>query len=88
MYGVLVDTATGSEAAMLSGHLRRRGIETRPFFLGMHEQPALRRLGLFTGESYPVAEHLAKQGLYLPSGPDLADRDLERVAACIGEFLT
>ena len=50
-----------------------RGVETRPFFLGMHEQPALHRLGLFAGESYPVAERIARQGLYLPSGLTLTD---------------
>jgi len=32
-----------------------------------HEQPVLRDRGLFAGERYPVAEDIARQGLYLPS---------------------
>ena len=48
--------------------LKRRGIETRPFFLGLHEQPIFHRRGLFLHERYPIAERIARQGLYLPSG--------------------
>jgi perosamine synthetase len=51
----------------------------------MHEQPALRRLGLFAGERYPVAERLARRGLYLPSGLALTDEQIERVAAAVRE---
>ena len=73
MYGVVLAEESGMDAEELSGRLRERGVETRPFFLGMHEQPALHRLGLFAGESYPVAERIARQGLYLPSGLTLTD---------------
>jgi perosamine synthetase len=45
----------------------------------MHEQPVLHERGLFAGESYPVAERIARQGLYLPSGLALDECQLERV---------
>ena len=63
-------------AAIRPKELEARGVETRPFFLGMHEQPAFHRQGLFLDERYPVAETLARQGLYLPSGLALTDEQL------------
>jgi perosamine synthetase len=88
MYGLLVDETTGLDAVQLADRLRERGVDTRPFFLGMHEQPALHELGLFRGESYPVAERLARQGLYLPSGLALTDEQVERVCAAVREALS
>jgi perosamine synthetase len=87
MYGLLVDETTGLDAVQLADRLRERGVDTRPFFLGMHEQPALHELGLFRGESYPVAERLARQGLYLPSGLALTDEQVERVCAAVRDAL-
>jgi perosamine synthetase len=74
-------------AFRLSAALRRLGIETRPFFLGMHEQPVFLERGLFRGEAYPVAERIARQGLYLPSGLGLTEGDVERVCAAVREAL-
>jgi perosamine synthetase len=87
MYGLVLDEATGLDAVAFAGRLRERGVDTRPFFLGMHEQPALHDLGLFRGESYPVAERLARQGLYLPSGLALTDEQVDRVCAAVREAL-
>ena len=87
MYGLLVDEGTGLDATALAERLGERGIETRPFFLGMHEEPALHRLGLFSDERYPVAERLARQGLYLPSGLALTDEQVETVCAAVAESL-
>jgi perosamine synthetase len=88
MYGIVVDEVTGLDASALAERLRELGVETRPFFIGMHEQPALHRLGLFRDERYPVAERLARQGLYLPSGLALTDEQLERVCAAVREVLS
>ncbi|MBV9579254.1 MAG: DegT/DnrJ/EryC1/StrS family aminotransferase [Chloroflexi bacterium] len=87
MYGLLVSESTGLDAAELARRLRARGIETRPFFLGMHEQPALRERGLFAGESYPVTERLARQGLYLPSSLGLEEADIDRICEAVREVL-
>jgi perosamine synthetase len=53
----------------------------------MHEQPVYLERGLFTGEKYPVAENLARQGLYLPSGLSLTQNQLEEVCKVVGEVL-
>jgi perosamine synthetase len=88
MYGVVLDESTGLDAAEFGRRLREHGIDTRPFFLGMHEQPALHNLELFQGESYPVAERIARQGLYLPSGLALTEGQLEQVCQAVWECLT
>src|SRR5438270_6521115 len=87
MYGLLIREATGLDAAGLAQRLKERGIETRPFFLGMHEQPVMRERGLFVGESYPVTERLARQGLYLPSGLALEDSQIARICETVREAL-
>ena len=60
----------------------------RPFFLGMHEQPVFHQRGLFLDERYPVAETLARQGLYLPSGLALTEEQLTRVCEAVREVLS
>src|SRR5207247_11188270 len=49
MYGLVLNDDAGFDATELADRLKRLGVETRPFFLGMHEQPVLRERGLFDG---------------------------------------
>ncbi|MFZ5877795.1 MAG: DegT/DnrJ/EryC1/StrS family aminotransferase [Chloroflexota bacterium] len=88
MYGLVLDEAAGMDAAEFARRLAEKGIMTRPFFLGMHEQPAFHAMGLFQGERYPVAERIARQGLYLPSGMTLSQAQIERVCQAIHEVLS
>ena len=84
MYGLVLDPeVTGLDARTFAQRLAERGVETRPFFLGMHEQPVFLDKGLFRGERYPVAERLARQGLYLPSGLRLTECQLEQVCTAV-----
>jgi perosamine synthetase len=87
MYGVVLRDDTGLDAAGFAQRLKDRGIETRPFFFGMHEQPVLRERGLFEGESYPVAERIARQGLYLPSGLGVTEQQIDQVCDAVREAL-
>jgi perosamine synthetase len=83
MYGLLLDERFPLDAAGFAEELKAAGVDTRPFFIGMHEQPVLRERGLFAGESYPVAEHLARRGFYLPSGLGLTAAQMERVVEAV-----
>jgi len=87
MYGVVLNENTGTDAKEFSKRLRDRGIDTRPFFLGMHEQPVFHDMGLFKNGHYPVAEQLARQGLYLPSGMTLTQEQIEQVAQAVKNSL-
>jgi perosamine synthetase len=88
VYWVVLSEEMGMEAAEFAKRLADRGVQTRPFFLGIHEQPVFRRKGLFQGQSYPVAERIARQGLYLPSGLALTEEELEYVVQAVREVLT
>jgi perosamine synthetase len=87
MYGLVLDESTGLDAVAFAGRLQELGVQTRPFFLGMHEQPVFHQRGLFLGEHYPVSERIARQGLYLPSGLALTADQLEQVCECVSKAL-
>jgi perosamine synthetase len=81
VYGVVLDDEVPFDAEELGRRLADRHIGTRPFFWPMHEQPVFKRMGLFEGERHPVAERLARRGLYLPSGVALSDAQIDEVSA-------
>lgn len=79
VFGLVIskDFKMNAEEAMKK--LADVGIGTRPFFFPMHMQPVFKKLGLFQNESYPVAESLAEQGLYIPSGLGITLNEQEEV---------
>lgn len=87
MYAVVLRNAAGMDAVQFAGHLKERGVETRPFFMGLHEQPVLRARGLFRGLHLPVTERLYRCGLYLPSGQALTKEQIEFVVNAIKDVL-
>lgn len=86
VYGLVLSEQTSMDAAAAMRHLAVNGVGTRPFFQPLHLQPALRRRGLFLGESYPVAERLRERGFYVPSGIGLSRKEIEQVAVAIREL--
>jgi perosamine synthetase len=87
MYGIIVDESTGVDAVQFAKRLKGKGVETRPFFLGMHEQPVFCDMGLFLNEKYPIAEYIARQGLYLPSGMTVTEAQLNQVCDAVKTVL-
>jgi perosamine synthetase len=87
MYGLVLDESTKMDAVEFARRLQDLGVQTRPFFLGMHEQPVFLERGLFRGEHYPVAERIARQGLYLPSGLALTEAQMEQVCETVKKVL-
>jgi perosamine synthetase len=81
MYGIVLTKATDLDAQEFARRLRQAGVETRPFFLGMHEQPVFHERGLFLGEQHPNTERLSRRGLYLPSGMTLTEVQIDQVSA-------
>lgn len=83
MFGLVLDESASFDGPALAAALEERDVETRPFFLGLHEQPALHDLGLFANSRYPIAERISRRGLYLPSGLGLTDDELNRVCTAL-----
>ena len=87
MYGLVLKESLAVTAEEFSRELEKLGVQSRSFFLGMHEQPAMHQRGLFVGECYPVAERLARRGLYLPSGLAITDEQIAQVCKAVKNVL-
>jgi perosamine synthetase len=87
VYGLVLDEALDLDGAEAIRRLAALGVGCRPFFCPMHRQPVLRNMGLFAGESYPVAERLYRQGFYLPSGLALTAPQMQRVVEAVRSML-
>lgn len=87
VYGIVLNKELGINGLQISERLRKHDIDTRPFFLGIHEQPVFKHMGLFCGEQYPVAEKLAQQGIYLPNGLNITKAQLTEVATAVRKCL-
>ena len=80
VYGLVLDDSVRFDAEEAMKRLTKLGVGCRPFFYPMHQQPVLRELGLFKGESYPVAERMYQCGFYVPSGLALTIAQIEIAA--------
>lgn len=87
VFGLVLGDELKHDAESAMRELASRGVGTRPFFWPMHEQPVLRRMGLFEGERYPVAERIARRGFYLPSGLALSPEQIDQVARTVKDVL-
>ena len=87
MYSVELDPANGVTAAEMMARLKKCKVGTRPFFMGLHCQPALHDLGLFKDESYPNTDFAYKWGFYLPSGMTLTKSVVDEVVDIVVDCL-
>jgi len=87
VYGMVLADEVPCDADDMRSRLARLGVGTRPFFWGMHEQPVLKRLGLFAGERYPVTERIARRGFYVPSGVGITEEQQSRVVGAVKQAL-
>lgn len=78
VFGIVADTEKRKNYWV--SQLNLHSIGTRPFFWCMHEQPVFQKMGLFKAERYPVAEKLARNGFYMPSGLGITDAEIATVA--------
>lgn len=66
--------------------LREKGIDSRRFFVGMHAQPCLHKLGCPEQGVFPVSEDLAENGLYLPSGSQLTEEQIGYICETLADL--
>jgi perosamine synthetase len=82
MYSILIDEKEfGISSKELGKQLKDRGIETRPLFPSVHQQPIYN-----TGQNLPVCEKLSRCGLSLPSSVNLNGDEIKRVTGEIGNL--
>jgi len=66
--------------------LAKYNIGTRPFFWCMHKQPVFNKMNLFINDKFPIAEKIASNGFYLPSGLGLTDDQIDYVSEKLLNF--
>lgn len=87
VFGMVLDDDIPIDAARFAELLAERGVGTRPFFHPLHLQPVLTEFGVEVHDPFPVAERIARRGLYLPSGVGTSDERIDRVIAALREVM-
>ena len=80
VYGIVLTDEVPFDAQEMMTQLHSLGVGNRSFFWPMHEQPVFKKMGIFRGERYPVAEKLARRGFYIPSGLNLSSDSIQYCA--------
>lgn len=84
MNGIVIDKKKfGINRDELMISLRENDIDSRLFFTGMHKQKSLLEYGCESKGDYSTSEWLEENGLYLPSGSNLSEEQVNRVCGII-----
>lgn len=89
MYGILMGEKFGMGRDKLREKLLEAGIDTRAFFVPMHQQPVYNKPNKKfpnlpdTKDEFPVSEYLGNNGFYLPSSSHLMAEDIRYIADTI-----
>ena len=85
--GILIKENLKIDAKNLSKQLLLHNIETRPFFWPMNEQKILKKLGYTNkNEKFKNSDHIAKYGLYLPSGLTLEKKQIRDICEVVNSI--
>ena len=86
MYGILIEDDFGLDRDQVMTSLSRKGVDCRRFFQPMHLQESLLAYGCEGAGDFPVAEELARRGLYLPSGSGLCEKQIHYIARSLAQL--
>lgn len=75
LYSIVITDEFGLSRDTLMEKLAQLGIESRPFFPPMHQQPIYN-----TGVKLPVSERVSQSGLSLPSSAGMSKQMVQRIA--------
>jgi perosamine synthetase len=81
MYSLLVEPEFGIGREEVRAGLRARGVDSRPFFVPLHELPPYR-----VDAPFPVATAVAARGINLPSGTGLRPDEIAVVCNALREL--
>jgi len=88
MYSIVLSDDVPFDAVEFARRLHQAGVQTRPLFLGMHEQPVFPRAGPACEQALSGDERLARRGLYLPSGLTLTREQVDAVSDAVHKVLS
>jgi len=83
MYALLVEKDFGMTREQLMRRLWKVGVDTRTFFIPMHQQPIFKKMKAASYGRFPVADTISRKGIYLPSGSGLKKDEIEFICSCI-----
>ncbi len=80
MFNIILRDRLAGKRNRLMADLKKAGIDTREDFIPFNLQEIFLKQGLVEPESCPIANNASKNGLYLPSGPNLSKQELNYVS--------
>lgn len=86
VYGIVVKKKYGISAQSLMNYLKKKRIETRPFFFPLHQQPIVKKFFGKSNKSFPNSEFISKYGLYLPSELGIKKKEIEYISKTLINF--
>jgi perosamine synthetase len=88
MYSIELNPELGLNSETVCSRLRQKGIGTRPFFMGLHAQPALQKFNIdIDPRGYPQTDQAHRYGFYLPSGMSLTKDQVDLVCQSLSDVL-
>ena len=91
MYNILLSDEVALTCEEVRQKLKEEGIDTRSFFVPMHQQPVYTNPIIENAPdcsgSFPVADKISKNGFYLPSSSDMADEEIKFVSDTLKNIL-
>lgn len=81
MYSIVLKPTGNYTRNKLMSYLRKKGIDTRPFFIPMHLLPMYRQKG-----DFKISTLLSKNGINLPSSTLLSEKDIYYISKMIKMF--
>jgi perosamine synthetase len=80
--GITLSSNLYPNANVIRMKLNKLGVGSRSFFFPLHLQPVSKKYGIAQVKgSYPVAEKLYDEGLYLPSGLKIQTSDVDEICS-------
>jgi perosamine synthetase len=86
MYAILVEDDFGLSRDDLMAGLKNAGIDSRAFFVPVHDQPVFARDKAYRGLRFPVSTELSRKGFYVPSGLALTSAQIKTVSRALAGF--
>jgi len=84
LFCLTVDKAQfGATRDDLAIYLHKNEVETRPLFIGLHQQIPYRKLAAKQGTPLPVSERLSATGLNLPTFTALSEQQIDKICDLI-----